>query len=470
MSTPPRRWLALALLCACAAGAVAAAVMWRRAPADTSMLATVRRGTLIARLTASGNLKPIQSITYRSPVAGRDSEIVELVPEGTRVREGDLLVRLDATELERDVERARQEVRQARVDIVVAEIEKKEAEAAVKAVAEGEGALAVDEAKTRQQLAERKVARLRQERDQLEPLLEKGFITRDELKKTSDELEQAEDDLALAKRRADVVLGVSHPRDAQRAELQLAQKTSQLENVRTRAMEADKRRASLEAAVEACRVSAHRPGLVVYEEFLGASPRRKIRIGDRVSGSQGLVTIPEVSRMLLEASVSEAEVRSVHPGQQAVVRVEAYPDRTFAGTVSRVGTLAHQSSERPFDEKRFDLVVDIDSTDGDLRPEMTARADILVGTRENVLMAPINAIFDQGGTTVAHVRTAGGRVETRTVVLGVANDTFVEIISGVADGDRLHVTTPADAGRSTPAPQSTAPGAGGLVAGVPQPR
>src|SRR5262249_54785277 len=154
----------------CAAGgAVSVAMTWRRAPADTSMLATVRRGTLIARLTASGILKPIQSITYRSPVAGRDGEIVELVPEGSRVRERDLLVRLDATELERDVERARQDVRQARVDIVVAEIEKKEAEAAVKAVAEGEGALAIDEVKTRQQLAERKVARLRQEHDQLEP-------------------------------------------------------------------------------------------------------------------------------------------------------------------------------------------------------------------------------------------------------------------------------------------------------------
>jgi multidrug efflux pump subunit AcrA (membrane-fusion protein) len=235
-------------------------------------------------------------------------------------------------------------------------------------------------------------------------------------------------------------------------------------------MEADKRLATLETAVANCRVYARRPGLVVYEEFLGAAPRRKIRIGDRVSSSQGLVTIPEVNRMLLEASVSEAEVRTVRPGQQAVVRVEAFPDRTLAGTVARVGTLARQSSERPFDEKRFDLVVDIDSTDGDLRPEMTARADILVGTRENVLIAPINAIFDEGGTTVAHVRAAGGRVETRQVVVGAANETFVEIVSGVADGDRLHVTMPADAGRSTPAPQATTPGAGGLVAGVPKPR
>src|SRR5262249_49136165 len=242
----------------------------RRPPSDQAILATVHRGTLTARLTASGTLKPIQSLTYRSPLAGRDSEIVELVPEGTRVREGDLLFKLDPTELERDVERAKQDVRQARVDIVVAEIEKKEAEAAVKTVEEGEGTLAVEEVKTRQQLAERKVARLRREVEQLTPLLDKGFITRDELKKTADELEQAEEDLALAKRRADVLVGVSHPHDAQRAELQLAQKMSQLENVRTRAIESDARLSALQAAVENCRVYAKRPGLVVYEEYLGA--------------------------------------------------------------------------------------------------------------------------------------------------------------------------------------------------------
>src|SRR5262245_31749708 len=118
-SSRARTWMvgAVAVTALASVGWVA---LRRAAPAaDASLLATVRRGSLTARLTASGTLKPIQSITYRSPLAGRDSEIVELVPEGTRVREGDLLFRLDATELERDVDRAKQDVRQARVDIVV---------------------------------------------------------------------------------------------------------------------------------------------------------------------------------------------------------------------------------------------------------------------------------------------------------------------------------------------------------------
>jgi HlyD family secretion protein len=446
--------------------AAVAIAFWGRSAADPALVAAIRRGTLTATLTTSGTLKPIQSVTYRSPLAGRETEIVELVGEGTRVREGDLLVRFDTTDLERDIARAKQEVAQARMDLVVAEIERKEAEAAVKGVADGEGALAVEEAKTRLQLAEKKVDRLREEHDQLKPLLDNGFITREELKKTVDELEQAEEDLALAKKRADVVIGLNHPRDTQHAALQLAQRESQLENTRIRALEADARLQLLLAQLEHCRVVARRPGLVVYEEFLNANPRRKVRVGDRVSASQGVITIPEVNRMLLEASVSEAEVHRVHAGQAASIRVEAFPGEMVSGTVARVGTLARASADRPFDEKRFDLIIDVAPTDLELRPEMTARGDITVGTRANVLLAPVNAVFDDKGVTVVHVRR-GGAVETRAVRVGEGNDTAAEILSGVAEGDELMLTPPAapvTAGGS-PRPIS-APGPGPEVAAV----
>ena len=463
-----RAALTVALL---AAAALAGAALWGRSSIDPALVATVGRGTLTATLTTSGTLKPIQSITYRSPLAGRETEIVELVAEGTRVREGDLLVRFDTTDLERDIARAKQEVAQARMDLVVAEIEKKEAEAAVQGVAEGEGALAVDEAKTRLQLAQKKVERLRQEHDQLKPLLDNGFITREELKKTADELEQAEEDLALAKKRADVVIGLNHPRDTQHAALQLAQRESQLENTRVKALETDARLQLLLAQLENCRVAARRPGLVVYEEFLNANPRRKVRVGDRVSASQGVITIPEVNRMLLEASVSEAEVHRVRAGQTAAIRVEAFPGRMVSGTVGRVGTLARASADRPFDEKRFDLIIEVAPSDLELRPEMTARADITVGTRANVLLAPVNAVFDEKGATVVHVRR-GGTTETRAVTVGEGNDTVAEILSGVAEGDELMLTAPSlPVAAGGPPRRTPSPSSGPEVAAVaPKPR
>jgi len=436
------------LACALAVCLLTGAAFWRRASVDPALVATVHRGPLTAQLTTSGILRPSQSITYRSPLAGREAEIIELVAEGTRVNEGDLLVRIDTTDLQREVERVRQDVRQAHVDVQVAEIDRQEAAAMMTSVAEGEGALGVEETRTRLQLAQKKVERLRQEQAQLQPLLAKGFITREELKRTVDELEQSEQELALAKKRADVVIGVSHPRDQQRAQLQLAQKEAALENARAKNGDAEARLKQLTDQIENCRIYARRPGMVVHEEFLNANPRRKISVGDRVTASQGLVTIPEVNRMVMEASVSEADMHRVRPSQPATIRVEAFPDRRLKGTVARVGTLARASADRPFEDKRFDLIIDLDATTADLRPEMTARADIVVGAKSDVLLVPVNAVFEQQGAMVCHVVRPLG-IETRNVELGESNDTMVEVVSGLADGDQVTLTDPGKA--ATPA-------------------
>ena len=309
--------------------------------------------------------------------------------------------------------------------------------------------MSVDEVRTRLQLAQTRVERLRHEQDALKPLLDKGFITREELRKTSDELEQAEEELTLARRKVDILVEQTHPRDRQRAQLQLAQKQAQLENVRTRLHEAEARVKLLQDQIEDCNIYARRPGLVVYEEYLGANPRRKIRVGDRVTGSQGLLTIPEVNRMLVEASATEADVHRIRPGQSATIRLEAFPDVQLTGKVTRVGTLARAASDRPLEDKRFDIVVEVDPTEADLRPEMTARVDLSLGERPNVLLVPINAVFERQGLPVCHVVGRFG-TDTRLVQIGESNDAFVEVVAGLREGERVALQDVS--GTATPVP------------------
>jgi multidrug efflux pump subunit AcrA (membrane-fusion protein) len=204
-------------------------------------------------------------------------------------------------------------------------------------------------------------------------------------------------------------------------------------------VEASARLQALQEVIDACSLYARRPGLVVHEEFLMANPRRKVRVGDRVTQSQGLVTIPEVERMLVEASVNEADVHRVATGQPAAIRLDAFPDLRLTGKVARVGTLARVSIERPFEEKRFDLIVEVDRSDAELRPEMTARVDVLVGDRKDVLLMPVNAVFDRQGVLVAH-RVGLLGVETRQVELGDANELEVEVKAGLERGARGALT------------------------------
>ncbi len=417
---------------------------------DPQLSAVVQRGALTAAVTASGTVRPMRSLTYRSPISGRETEIRELAPEGTRVNEGDLIVRLDTTDLERERERVTQDLEQARIDVQVAEGEWEEAGASLKAVSEGEGALTVEESKATLQTAERRVERLRQEFAQMKPLLDKGFITREELAKTGDQLEEAEADLTLARKRTAIVVQMTHPREKQRATVLLAQKTSQLARARARVHETEARRTGFNELIDASSIHALGAGLVVYEEFLAANPRRKIRVGDRVYSTQGIITIPEISRMVVETSVSEAEMRRVKPGQAATIRAEAFPDLKLTGTVTRVGTLASTSINRPFEEKRFDLIISLDQAPDELRPEMTARADIVVGSRNNVLIAPVTAIFVQQGRWVAYVIGSGG-LEARQVEAGESNDQLVEIVSGLREGERVSLTRPPS---SSPAPNA----------------
>jgi len=432
------------------AGAVAAAMLVA-APAflgrsvDRAMTGTVTRGDITARVATSGVLKPAQSITYRSPLAGREAEIVVLADEGTRVDEGDLLVRIDTTEVERELRRAVQEQRKSILDVQVAEGELGEAKAFVRSLTSGEGALDVAELQTRLRFAEREVERLRADIDDLEPLLEKGFITRDELEASTLALEKAEADLALLKRRAEVTTGQERPWEEQRARLKVEQREAALADARARAVEAGERVGSLEAMRAACSIYARAPGIVVYEVNRAVSPPRKIRVGDRVTATQGLVTIPEVDRMLVESSVAETQVHRVRPGLEARVRLDAFPDLELAGRVARVGTLA-RSSEQGFEAKRFDLLVELDRSEAELRPEMTARVSIVAEERRGVLRAPLNAIFFRDDVPIAHVVRRLG-VETRRLALGATDDAFAEVVSGLEEGDRLLLTDLASRGR-----------------------
>lgn len=434
MSRRPGAWAAWAAVAAGLAGVALWA--WLPSAPDPSRLATVARGPLTVTLTTTGALKPLQALTYRSPVPGREIEIVALAPEGARVEAGDLVARLDTTELALELDRARDEARQAQLDLEVAEGELDEAKAAVRGAAEGEGALNEAEVRTRLQVAERKAERLRQEHTTLEPLLKRGVITAEELGRTASALEQADEELALARRRAEVMQGLTRPRERARAELQRAQKESQLGRARLRAAETLTRIELLQALVDDCSLYAQRAGMVVYEEYLNASPRRKVRVGDRVTSSQGIVTIPEVSRMLVEASVGETDVHRVQPGQRATVHVEALGGATLTGHVARVGTLASSSIGRPLDDRRFDLVIELDTSDERLRPEMTARADIDIATATEALLVPVTAIDDDGGRFVVRV-ASGRRIEIRPVTLGEANDTMVEVRSGLQAGEHV---------------------------------
>ena len=196
--------------------------------------------------------------------------------------------------------------------------------------------------------------------------------------------------------------------------------------------------------IERCSIRADGPGLIVYEELVASSPRRKVRLGDRVTPSQGIVRVVDVARMQVDTSVPERSIHRIRRGQSATVRLEAFPGLILPGQVRAVGALARTPFDAGLDGKRFDVTVELDPTAEDLRPEMTARVDILVEERPDVVRLPINAVFEREGLSTVNV-LRGNRVEARQVDLGEQNRRFVEVLAGVAESERVLLTggTPA---------------------------
>jgi HlyD family secretion protein len=159
--------------------------------------------------------------------------------------------------------------------------------------------------------------------------------------------------------------------------------------------------------------------------------------------------IADLSEILAKVDVDETEVVLVKPGQSAVIKVDALPNKQYHGHVSEVGSKGFSRPAQP-DVTFFDVEVLLDDPDEDLRPGMSVRAEINTAIHPKALVVPIQAVVERdlksaktGATEEADVVyvVEKGKAVQRQVKTGISDETRVEILSGVKDGDQV-VTGP----------------------------
>ena len=159
--------------------------------------------------------------------------------------------------------------------------------------------------------------------------------------------------------------------------------------------------------------------------------------GIMVRQRQELIRLPDVSKMLAEIKIHESRVRQVQPGMTAYVRVENIPERRFKGTVRRVAPLpdAQMMWMNP-DMKVYPTDVLVEDELPDLKPGVSARAEIVITNLTKVLSVPIQTVARYRGENVCFVRKGSG-IAPVPVTTGWFNDRFIEVISGLKEGDRV---------------------------------
>ncbi len=175
---------------------------------------------------------------------------------------------------------------------------------------------------------------------------------------------------------------------------------------------------------------------------------RPVSLGQTVSGSAGfnsgteIMTIANLSDMIINAHINQADVSRLTPGQEVEIQVESVPGLRMKGALERVAPQAIVKNGI----KGFAARVIIKQIDPRVLPGMTAIVAVPVASAENVLAVPLAAVFTEKGERFVYVKKEGDeKVERRPVLIGVTDYSFAEVQKGLSAGEVVALEPPADA-------------------------
>lgn len=455
----------------------------------------VRRGTISATVSATGSVEPEREVTLTFSTVGKVVEIP--VEEGQMVEAGAVIARLETDDLELAVAQAEAALAAAQArqrqlqnpategDIAAAEAFLASAQANLQRVREGPQASEVEAARARLQAAQealntllagpneaeliaaqaalaRAEAAVKQAqaaydevawREDIAMLpqalqLEQATIDYEQAKANyneviagprQDQIDQARAQVAEAQAQLDALLRGATAADIAAAEAQVVEAQTQLDKLRTgateneiAAAEADVRQA--EVALEQARINLERATLTA--PFAGTVARIGVREAELVSQQTPVATLVDLSAFHLEVAIDEIDVGQVQVGAGVTVTLDAFRDQPFTGVIERVAPVPEIDQGVVTYPVRIRL--DAESAPGVLRSGLTANATIITERHEDALLVPNRAVEIDRATGDSYVQKLDprtGQTVRTTVVIGLRDEQYSEVLSGLEEGD-----------------------------------
>lgn len=364
---------------------------------------TVRRGDLLITVSGSGTLEAERSLDITSKVSGTVTYVVE---EGKRVREGEVLVKIDPIDYQNTYKQAliayknyENSYEQAKLSY---EIQKRQLEKNLK-----DAQISRDNAYIEYQNAKDNLERIKE-------LFKKGFASQSDLDTAEFNFERAKNSLAQAE-----------------ANLRLVKENydSQLKNLQ-KDLEASK--LSLEKAkIDLSNAKRNLDNTIIKAPFSGIVSNVNIVRGQNISSSLVLMTLLDTKNMELYLEVDETDIGKVSVGLPVRITLDAFPDEEFEGKVIRISPTATIVNNIPI----FKVRIRIPNEDLRLKVGMSADGDIILLERKNVLLVPLKAVQRTERRSYVEVARPNGERELVRVTLGEDDGTNVIVESGLKEGD-----------------------------------
>ncbi len=172
-----------------------------------------------------------------------------------------------------------------------------------------------------------------------------------------------------------------------------------------------------------------------------------VYVGNVISGagsfSNGttLMKINDMKNLRVEADLNEIEANKIDLGSEARLTFDSLPDTTFVGKVDYLSAFGVQDSSTSTLYK-FPVRVKFQSEKRLIRPGISSNISILVKRVENVVSVPASAVFVENDRRYVFVKLGEHRFERREVEIGTGNLNFIEIRTGLQEGDNVATTRP----------------------------
>ncbi|MBI5657998.1 MAG: efflux RND transporter periplasmic adaptor subunit [Nitrosomonadales bacterium] len=161
---------------------------------------------------------------------------------------------------------------------------------------------------------------------------------------------------------------------------------------------------------------------------------KKALEGMRFMPGEMLYQIADLSQVWVMADVFEQDIALVRTGAKARVKINAYPDKEFEGTITYLYPILKPET------RTATVRLEIANPQGLLKPAMFAQVEIPVTGKGKVLTVPISAVIDSGTRQIVLVQLAPGRFDPRVVKLGDRSENHVEVLEGIAEGEQVVIS------------------------------
>lgn len=402
----------------------------------------VRRMDLDTTLLAGGDLMAVQQTAVTCEVedlagaeGGGGTLILSIAPNGATVKRGDVLIVLDSSAFDEVLRLEQIEVENARADHRQAELTLESARIALREYRDGIARQRTKQYEGRSAMLRADLERQRDYVAWAERMLEKGYFARAPVLGARQERDRLAHELSVVEQEARVFRDFTAPKEIREFESQIegAQATFEFQCVRLKAHE--ERLAMLRKQAGKYTLRAPHDGMVVYPPIF-AWRGEPLQPGAEVFQYEDILFLPDLSRMDVEVAIHESVGARVRLGMAADVRITALPGRRFSGKVVSIEMLPRENYKGWENRLHYFARVRLDRTPAGLLPFMSAEVRFDTGRVEDALVIPTEALTMVEDRRSCYVLGPAGP-ERRSITIGRSTPEFLEVVDGLAEGERV---------------------------------